>query len=186
MTPLTFSEIVAAVEPSIMTSAANHYIAFVAAMEELVRLGFEDRGIPADILHAVVRMTRKEGGCPEHVLSGPISPEWLTAVGIGEYEEASSTPSGAREFTVRIRGGDDMGEKTSSDDDKEGDEISELTIVPDGHGNAGCYVATYEWHERTPNIDKDVISLGLRCSRSDVLLLCRALKAWAIHYPEGF
>lgn len=182
MSPLTFSEIVAAVEPSIMTRASNHCNAVMDATAELVRLGFEDRGIPADILNAVVRMTRKEGGCPEHVLTGPIDHAWLTAVGIHEFENEHTSSLGHGEYSARIEGGVPGG-RTCSSEDQDGDEIAKLVIYLEESGRAVAYIETYE-HPTYTNLS--ITMIGPRTTRAEVLQLCRALKAWAIVYPEGF
>lgn len=142
---------------------------------------------------AVVDKIRKEAGSTEYCLDGPIDQEWLAAVGIYVYEEASATPSGTKEHSTRILGGDDVdGEKRSSDDDKGGDEIAELVVTPNDDGTAYCYIESYKLTLGNSGVvhvagnSVSVTAIGIRRSRREILELCRALKAWAIFYPEDF
>lgn len=105
----------------------------------------------------------------------PITGDWLASVGIYPGDE----PEG--EYAVRIVGGTDDGWKEDSGADRPGDEIANLVVVPDPAGWASCYVETY----RLPDLNTAaIVELGVRHTRAEILDLCRALKAWAIHYPE--
>lgn len=109
----------------------------------------------------------------------PITPEWLKSIGI--YPDDLDKP---REYCARIVGASDYGQKEDSDDDKDGDEIAHLVVVlaPED-GSVSCYLETYE----LPSLNtRDMIELGIRKTRNEILELCHALKAWAIKYPPEY
>ncbi len=108
-----------------------------------------------------------------------ITDQWLSYVGILPHGEVDN------EFGVRIRGGSDDGWKTTSDQDVDGDEVCTLVLVlVPGDGIVCVYIELYE----LPSLNTTaLIELGIRRSRAEVLLLCKALGAWGIRYgaPEA-
>lgn len=101
-----------------------------------------------------------------------ISPEWLTSIGM--YTDGSNG-----EHSIRVVGADDDGRKSSSNDDRKGDEIARLVVVPKQEdGSAYVFLETYDTD--TCN-STEIISLGKRHTRGDILLLCKALKAWGLN-----
>jgi hypothetical protein len=117
----------------------------------------------------------------------PITRDWLTSIGILQSDAGKSHPNDtATEYGCRIRGGDDDGWKTSSDDDKNEDEIAELNIVFEKDGSVYAYVETYTQPRKggTHCETVSMVELGQRHTRGEILELCRALKAWAITYPK--
>jgi len=109
----------------------------------------------------------------------PITRDWLKGIGVYPCELTQRAGEEPHEFGVRIRGGSDNGDKTSSNDDKPGDEIAELVLSFDADG---CVYAFVESYEDGTNKTRNVIELGRRETREEVLELCYALKAWAIRY----
>lgn len=103
----------------------------------------------------------------------PIDAEWLKSVGIHQHD--STEP----EFHCRIVGGSDDGWKHSSDDDAQEDEIAELVVCPLEDGSAACYIETWQLPDMNTTA---LIDLGVRKTRSEVLDLCRALKAWSVSF----
>ena len=112
----------------------------------------------------------------------PISADWLKSVGIYPSDEGR-TKTGPTEFGVRVVGGSDSGWKEDSGQDIPGDEIANLVVVPIKDGaEAEVYLETYE----KPSLNTvEMISLGVRKTRGEILDLCRGLKAWAITYPAA-
>lgn len=115
-----------------------------------------------------------------------ITPEWLREIGIYRSDcgaKNSGEPDElVTEFGCRIVGGTDDGWKTSSDQDQDGDEIADLVLVyEDDRETVSVYVETW----RLPDLNTvALVELGSRRTRGEILALCRALRAWAIRYPE--
>ncbi len=113
-----------------------------------------------------------------------VTPEWLISVGIYPSEAGLARPDDApKEFGCRIVGGTDDGWKKSSDEDEDGDEIAELVIAFE-EGRESVAVCIETWSLPSLNTVA-IVELGSRHTRAEVLDLCRALKAWAIKYPEN-
>jgi hypothetical protein len=113
--------------------------------------------------------------CEGVVMSKGITADWLKSVGI----YPGDTPD--NEFSVRIVGGSDSGWMSSSDDNKDGDEICDLVVSLQG-GEANVFIETWSIPGQMTTA---VIELGRRQTREEVLDLCRALKAWAVKYPSS-
>ena len=113
-------------------------------------------------------------------MTDPITGDWLTSVGIYPSDDGKPfLPDGNLdydappvEFGVRVRGG--------SDDGAHGDEVVELVVVPNGDGSAAVYLEVYRIPGQTT---VEVVDLGTRHTRDEILDMCRALKAWAVKYP---
>lgn len=105
-----------------------------------------------------------------------ITSDWLKSIGI--YPDQRDNAPMKTEHSVRIEDGEG---KESSDEDKDGDTITELVVVPNEDGSANCYIE--EWV--IPSLNTvGLVSLGERKTQEEILQLCRVLKAWAITYPE--
>lgn len=121
------------------------------------------------------------------VPSLPITPDALLGIGFLTDDEKA-----AGEFCARIVGGSDDGWKQNSNADKPNDEIAELILSPveDSEVGAwGVFIETYQYATQplhsTGIKTVAVIELGTRTTMGEILVLCRALKAWTIRYPEG-
>lgn len=117
-------------------------------------------------------------------MSEPINHEWLRSIGIYQSDDGKKHPDDEpTEFGVRVVGGSDDGWKTSSDDDDPKDEIVELIVALEpGESWVSVWLEVYTEGTRKTVA---VIELGPRRTRAEILDLCRALKAWAIKYPEA-
>ncbi len=111
---------------------------------------------------------------------GRITHEWLISVGIYPNEALPL------DYSCRIVGGDDDGWKTSSDQDQDGDEIADLVIsFPEDDGEPTDWVHVYIETWQLPDLNTVcLVPLGTRKTQEEILALCRALRAWAIKYPE--
>ncbi len=117
------------------------------------------------------------------MMSEGITAEWLKSVGIYQSDAGKKTPHDKpSEFAIRIVGGSDSGWMSSSDDNKDGDEIAELIVSLQGD-EANVYIETYTIPGQATAA---VIELGRRQTRQEILDLCRALKAWSLKYDRAY
>lgn len=109
-----------------------------------------------------------------------ITPEWLLSIGFVTDNEKA-----AGEYEVRIVGGSDMGFKEDSDADDPNDEIAGLILSPVEDSEVGAWLAFVETYHATTLNSVAIVELGSRQTKSEVILLCKALKAWGMKYPTG-
>lgn len=159
-------------------AAPSRWPAWMIALETMQAEGGDVEYTDA-VLWSVVDKLRIAADCTEYTLEGPITPAWLTAIGVFCFEEGSEF-SGSVEHTVRIEGGDPLG-KECSNEDVDGDEIARIVIGFQEDGKILCYIES----EILPNRDKFLLCIGERKTRREILDLLHALQAWGVYYPEA-
>jgi hypothetical protein len=165
-------------------AAPSRWPAWMIALETMQAEGGDVEYTDA-VLWSVVDKLRIAADCTEYTLEGPITPAWLTAIGVFCFEEGSEF-SGSVEHTVRIEGGDPLG-KESSNEDRKGDEIVYFTVTFQADGKIMCYIESEVVGEEIAGVrTESIVLIGERKTRREILDLLHALQAWGVYYPEAY